>query len=339
MLFGELEGDTLARRLVGILADLLRKWARTAEEDTDLNLILVGSGEIVSGPDGIFELLEDVVEIGPSIVSARGEGGQGVNSALGVVVEDDVLDHGLAKACGEVDVDSQEVLMQRSGFQGGEKRLEPLESFSVTTDPEKFDPLKLHLLLTLMTIPNILQDGCERRHANTTTDKNSNLMIKGIFGGSTKRAVNTKPRKTNEIDDIAIPLRRIASKALSESSREIANLPNVDGNVIFVRGRSDGKGMPLPVGHLRNVHEEVHSRTILERRLLELNLDGLSRVANNFRDVRWKTGAVFTINTLEQVEAIGNENILIRVIRFAFTSSKVMDKAPITMPQHKVREN
>jgi len=97
--------------------------------------------------------------------------------------------------------------------------------------------------------------------------------------------------------------------------------------------------MPFPVGDLGNIHKKVHSRAIFERRFLELNLDGLSRVTNNFSNVGWKTGAIFAIDTLKQIEAIGNEDILVRVVGFTFTSCEVMHEAPIAVPQHDVHEN
>ena len=44
-----------------------------------------------------------------------------------------------------------------------EKALEPSKGRSVTTDPEEFNPPQRTHLVLLLAVPDMLQNGCERR--------------------------------------------------------------------------------------------------------------------------------------------------------------------------------
>jgi hypothetical protein len=74
---------------------------------------------------------------------------------------------------------------------------------------------------------------------------------------------------------VELGLRLTSAESIGKRAGEVTDLTDVDGDVVVVRARGDGKGMPLVVTDFRAVEEEPLSRLVLHARLGELNLNSV----------------------------------------------------------------
>jgi hypothetical protein len=77
---------------------------------------------------------------------------------------------------------------------------------------------------------------------------------------------------------VQLGLRLPGSEGVGESAREVADLADVDGDVVVVRAGSDCKGVPLVVADFWAVEEEPLAWLVLHAGFGELDLDGVCLV-------------------------------------------------------------
>lgn len=70
----------------------------------------------------------------------------------------------------------------------------------------------------------------------------------------------------------------------------------------FLGCRGDCEWMPLPVGNLWDVDEEVLSRTVVKARFFKLDFHGITGMENNFCESGLLPSARFTNTTLDKVK-------------------------------------
>lgn len=81
----------------------------------------------------------------------------------------------------------------------------------------------------------------------------------------------------------------------------------MDRDIRVVRTGSDGEGMPLVVADFGAIEEQPLSGLVLHARLLELDFDGIVRVANDFDDFGRAPASNLAVQAIEEVQAASNK--------------------------------
>jgi hypothetical protein len=168
-------------------------------------------------------------------------------------------------------------------------------------------------------MPDVLEDRGPRSHTNTGTDKHSDFVLEYIFGRGTVRAVDSESRhlitvlKGNFVHThgvnivVELGLGSTSTESITQLSGEVTNLANVDRHIRVKGARSDGKRVPLVLGKPRHLEEQPLTSLVLERRLVELDLNHVIRMADNSGDLGLTSSTNFTPETLEKVETTSPE--------------------------------
>jgi hypothetical protein len=134
-------------------------------------------------------------------------------------------------------------------------------------------------------------DGLENRSpgcdTDTGSDEHGDFVLEDVFGGRSVGSVDAESRHLLAVLEsdlvhahgvelvVELGLRLAGTKGIGKGAGEVTDLTDVNGNVVVVRARGDGKGMPLVVADFRAVEEEPLSGLVLHAGLGELNLNGI----------------------------------------------------------------
>lgn len=164
-------------------------------------------------------------------------------------------------------------------------------------------------------MPDVLEDGRPGRDADSRADEDGDLVLEDVFCGRAVGPVDAQGREAVTVHErhfvhavgidavVELSLGRAGADAVGELLGEVADLPDVDGDVVVVGARGDGEGVPLVLGDLRHLQKEPLAGLVLEGRLVELDLDHVVRVAHHARDLGFADGADFAVQALQKVEA------------------------------------
>ena len=174
----ESKPDGISSRLLRCFLYRLRQRAGTAEicANSDLRLRL-DFRKIRSVINGLPHLAENRHPIRPPERGAAAEEGERIVLRSNVV-DNDVPQHIFTDLLGKVDVDPEEVVVHLGGLDRLKQGLEPTERRSVPTYPEKFHALQRANITILSSVPDVFQDGREGGDANTSTNKDGNLVAR-----------------------------------------------------------------------------------------------------------------------------------------------------------------
>ena len=200
MLLPELEIDLLARRLLTRLLDIARRNTGAAEIHPDIRAQrALQAAHVAAIHDAVAHAAQQLGEIGPPEIRAALQLRQRI-LVRADRVEDDVVRRVDVDALGEVGVDAQEVgavgagLAHALGFEQRQQALEPLERVGVLADPDELDAAQpLGRVRRPPQVPDVLEDGRPRRHADARADQHRDLVLEHVFGGSAVRAVDAEP--------------------------------------------------------------------------------------------------------------------------------------------------
>lgn len=197
----------------------------------------------------------------------------------------------------------------------GQQSLEPLEGTSVLANPDELNTTKTSRRVgRVAQMPDVLENRSPRSYTNTSTDEDSNFVLKNILSRGTVRSINAEARHllavlqsdfvhAHGVDTIVeLRLSRASTECVTESAGEVTNLTHVNRDVGVEWARGDGKGVPLVLGDRGHLKEEPLTSLILERGLVELNLDDIVRVADDTGDLGFAAGADLTPETFNEIE-------------------------------------
>lgn len=266
----------------------------TAEVHTDSRPHALQPVDIRPVQNPVPHRLEQLEEVGPPEVGPALQLGQGVDVRANRV-EHDVLRRVHVELLRQVGVDLEELHARGAGDTRGfvalclkrrQEGLEPLERARVLADPDE-----LHTAETrgrvgpVAEMPNVLEDGGPRRHTDASADQNCNLVLEHVLGRS---AVGPVDEETGHllavlkchfihaqgIDAIVeLSLRGARADGVSERSREITHLADVNGDVGVIGAGGDSEWVPLELGDARNLEEKPLAGLVPKRRLVELDLN------------------------------------------------------------------
>lgn len=168
-------------------------------------------------------------------------------------------------------------------------------------------------------MPDVLEDGCPRGDTNTSTDEDGDFVLKYVLSGSTIRSINTESGHlvtvlksdfvhAHGVDIIVeLGLSSTSTKSITQFAGKVSNLTDVDRHIGVEWARSDREWMPLVLGERRHLDEKPLASLVLERRLVELNLNHIVGVSDDSGDLGLTAGSDLTPETLDQVETTGPE--------------------------------
>lgn len=185
----------------------------------------------------------------------------------------------------------------------------------------------------------MLEDRRERRDTDTCTDKDGNLGLEDILGGSTIRTIDTNgwertadsswiklneiTSTTNEaiLDRLVILLRGLhrglrnggddagcSPNPLSEGTGEVTNLADVYRDIGVLGGGCDGEGMPLESRDVGALEEQPLASGVLEAGFYDTELHGAGRMDQDLRELRLLTGPNFSPDALAKVDEAGPDS-------------------------------
>ena len=111
-----------------------------------------------------------------------------------------------------------------------EQRLEPTERRRVTADPEELYTLEGTERALLLAVPDVLEDGRERRHTDTRADEQHRLVVQEVLRRGPERPVD------HDAGEHTVN-RRVRSGPDDLAGRGVAH----------VVGRAGARGAPLAV--------------------------------------------------------------------------------------------
>lgn len=336
VLLGERELNGRARGRRGFNLNSLGENGRSTEIDSASRFELTGAaGQVLAKFDRVAEAAEDSFPVGATIHGTGPQEGQRIVFSTGIV-DDNVPDSVFLEFLSEVDVDAEEVGIHLGSFNFLEKTLEPTEGRSIPADPEEFDTAESTKRALLLPVPDVLEDGGEGSHTNTSTDENSDLGVEDILSGSTIGTINANDGqgagvgvgiKFDEITTAEGGLGIVLLRGLEGGSSEglndrgtsadtftktlspVTNLTDVDGNIGIFRGRGDGEGVPLPARDVGNLDEEPLASGVLEARLEDTEFHGAGRVNEELGELSLTTGTDLPVDTLAEVEDTGPDDV------------------------------
>ena len=179
-----------------------------------------------------------------------------------------------------------------------EKALEPTERGGVTADPEEFDTAKSTESTTLLSVPDVLEDGGERSDTDTSADEDGNFGFEDVFSGSTVWAINANNRERAsagvgvELNKVTTAIRNRArlvillkglhgclrnglhdrgssTDTFAERLGPVTNLADMDGHIRVFGGRSDRE--------LSNPISQIDGLTAIDRDSLDATGSGRRR--------------------------------------------------------------
>lgn len=140
----------------------------------------------------------------------------------------------------------------------GQQCLEPFKRASVLADPDELNTTKTSgRVRGVSEMPDVLQNGSPRSNTNTSSDEDSNFVLKDILSRSSIGAVNTQSRHllavlqsdfvhTHGVNTVVeLGLSGTSTESVSQLAGEVTDLANVDGDIGIERARGDGEGVPL----------------------------------------------------------------------------------------------
>ena len=173
-------------------------------------------------------------------------------------------------------------------LQRRQERLEPLEGARVLADPDELNTSETGWgVRPVAEMPDILENGGPGRHADTSSDQDSNLVLEDILSRGAVGPVNEETGHllailerylihAQRVDAVVeLGLCRASTDGIAECASEVTHLADVDGDVGVVWAGGDGEGVPLELGDARDLEEEPLAGLVLERRLAELDLDDI----------------------------------------------------------------
>lgn len=240
-------------------------------------------------------------------------------------VEDDVLRGVHIQLLSQVGVDLQEletVAARKASSLIGlrlerrEQSLEPLEGTGILANPDELDTAKTGRgVRAVAQMVDVFENGGPGSDTNASTDEHSDFVLEYVFGGSSVGSVDTEIGHllailqsnlvhSHGVDTVVkLGLGAAGTNRITESAGEVTNLANVNRDVRVEGAGSDGKWVPLVVGDRRHLEEEPLAGLVLERGLVELELDNVVRVADNTGDLGKAAGTDLTVGTLHEVES------------------------------------
>jgi len=243
VLLGKPEVDGSAAVVVAGHFEGLGDGTGTTEVRSDLGLELGRAAwEVLASLDRLPHLAVDGHPVGTAEHRAGTEERERVVLRAGVV-DGDVPKHALVNLLREVDVDAQEVRISLSSLDLLEQALEPTERWSITANPEELDTTERTAVAGALTIPDVLQDGGERRYTDTRSDQHRDLDVEDILGWGTEGTVEAD---SGETDLVGVDLHEVAAGCrLSRSSPSPSSQPK--------------SWQRRPMGRRRDGHQERES--------------------------------------------------------------------------------
>lgn len=161
------------------------------------------TAKIGSVKDTIAHSCEETRKVGSTELCARLELSKGIHFSTHAV-QNNVLGGVHVQSLGEVGVNLEEFNTGASRnascfigllFERGEQGLEPLKRTSILANPDELDTAKTSRRVGRVSeMPDVLQDRSPGGNTDTSTDKNSDFILKDVFGGSSVGSVNSKSR-------------------------------------------------------------------------------------------------------------------------------------------------
>lgn len=278
--------------------------------------------------DTVTHACEELSEVGAAKVGAGLELSKRVDISTNRV-EDDVLRGIHIELLSKVGVNLQKFYTARAGdtsslarlvLERREESLKPLERAGIFAHPDELDTTETGWWVgAVAQMPDVLEDRGPWRNTNTGSDQNGDFILEHILRGSTVGSINAKmghalavlegdfvhSHRVNRV--VKLSLGRTSTETITEISGEITNLPDVNGHIRVKGARSDGERMPLVSGNVGDLEEQPLPGLVLERRLVELDLDDVVWVPDDTGDLGLTGGTDFTPQTLDKVETTGPE--------------------------------
>lgn len=296
VLLPELELHILARRRMGSLANLARRRIRPAEVHPDLGLEPMQARHIRLVLETVAHSREEAAPIGPSEVRAALQLRQRIK-VLPDGVEVDIRGGIVIQPLREIRVDPQELRAALAGrrrrrlrLQRRQQRLEPLERGGVLADPDELDTAQpARRVGPRAQVPDVLEDGRPRRHADACADQHRDLVLEHVLRRRSVRPVHPQRRHllpvlqrhlvhAHWVQALEVArLRRPAAQRVAERARKVAYLPDVDAHIWIEGARGDGEWVPLVAGDLGDLDEEPLSGFVVHAVFAELDFHGIWR--------------------------------------------------------------
>lgn len=207
------------------------------------------TAKIRSIKDTVTHSCEETTKVGSAELCSRLELSKGIHFSTHTV-QNNVLGGVHVQALGEVGVDLEELNTGASRntscfigllFERGEQGLEPLKGTGILANPDELDTAKTSGRVGgVSEMPDVLQDGSPGGDTDTSTDQNSDFILKDVFGGSSVGSVNAKSRHllailqsdlvhTHRVDAVVkLGLSSTSTKGISQLASEVTDLSNMD---------------------------------------------------------------------------------------------------------------
>ena len=145
-----------------------------------------------------------------------------------------------------------------------EQRSEPLERSEIPANPEEIYFSEPSLLFRVVhTVPDALEDGGKRSHANSSTNEDCNLILENVLRRASKGPIKVHSRQYSADSRVPVGLLSIviqtydlrlglfvfvesAANGFGERLCEITNTADVNREIVFFWGASQRKWMILP---------------------------------------------------------------------------------------------
>lgn len=193
--------------------------------------------------------------------------------------------------------------------------MEPLKGRGIFADPNELDTAQTRRRVRPSPhVVDVFENGCPRGDANASADQNGNFVVEDVFGRRSIRTVNADRWHglailqcdfvhAHGIQGIVFfRLGRAGAEGITESAGEVANLADVDRDVVVKGAGGDGERVPLSGGDVGDVEEEPLAGFVLHARFRELDFQRIVRVANHLGDVRGPARGDFAVDALRQVD-------------------------------------
>lgn len=207
------------------------------------------TAKVRSVKDAITHSSEETTKVGSAELCSRLELSKGVHFSTHTV-QNNILGGVHVQSLGEVGVDLEELNTRASRnascfigllFERGEQGLEPLKGTGILANPDKLHTAKTSGRVGRVSeMPDVLQDRSPGSDTDTSTDKNSDFILKDVFGWSSVGSVNSKSRHlltilqsdlvhTHGVNAVVeLGLSSTSTKGISHLTGEVTNLSNMD---------------------------------------------------------------------------------------------------------------
>lgn len=205
-------------------------------------------------------------------------------------------------------------------LQRRQQGLEPFKRARVFADPDELDTTKTGRGVGRVAhVPDVLEDGCPGRDTNSGSDQHGDFIVEDVFSGCSIGAVDPETRHLLAVLQchfihahginalIELRLSTTCSRGITQSTGEISDLSDVNGHIGVERAGCDGEGVPLVFRNRRHLEEQPLTGLVLERWLVELNLNHVVWVADNSSDFGLPAGTHFAVQSFDEVETASPE--------------------------------